>query len=60
MEKLPAIMDSGNHEKMVQRTEIKSMTRNHIPRTHGEAHAHTMDEIPLATSDSSLENGGTW
>jgi hypothetical protein len=53
-------MDSGNHEKMVQGIEIKSMMRNHIPRTHGEAHVHLMDEIPLVASDNSLEKGGTW
>ena len=60
VEKLPTIMDSGNHEKMVQRTETKSMMRSHIPRTHGETHAHPMDEIPLVASDSSHERSGTW
>jgi IS605 OrfB family transposase len=57
MEKPSAIMDSGNHDSTVQRTEAMSVERSHTPMTHSKTRVHPAGEVLLVAGDSSHEEG---
>ena len=57
METPSAIMGSGDHDTIVQRTEAQSVRRSHAPMRHSRTHAHPAGEVLLVAGDSSHEEG---
>ena len=57
METPSAIMGSGDHDTIVQRTETQSVRRSHAPMRHSRTHAHPAGEVLLVAGDSSHEEG---
>jgi hypothetical protein len=57
MEKPSAIMDSGDHDSTVQRTEAQPVRRGHTPMRYSKPHAHPAGEVLLVAGDSSHEEG---
>ncbi len=57
MEDPSAIMDSGEHDNKVQRTEAMSAERSSAPMTRSKARAHPVGEVPPVAGDSSHEKG---
>jgi len=55
MEEPSVIMDHGDHDGIVQRTEVKSVERSNAPVNHSETHAHPTGEVLLIAGDSSHE-----
>ncbi|MFW9804094.1 MAG: hypothetical protein ACFFFC_15645 [Candidatus Thorarchaeota archaeon] len=57
MEEPSVIVGSGDHDSIVQRTEVKSVQRSHTPVTHSKTRAHSTGEVLLVAGDSSHEEG---
>jgi IS605 OrfB family transposase len=57
METPSAIMDSGDHDSNMQRTEAQSVRRSQAPMRHSKPHAHPAGEVLLVAGDSSHEEG---
>ena len=57
METPSVIVDSGDHDSTVQRTEAQSVRRSHAPMRHGKPHEHPTGEVLLVAGDSSHEEG---
>jgi IS605 OrfB family transposase len=57
METPSAIMDSGDHDSTVQRTEASFVERSHTPMTHSKTRARPAGEVLLVAGDRSHEDG---
>ena len=57
MEEPSAIMESSDHDNLVQRTEATSVMRSHTPMTCSKTRAHPTGEVLLVAGDSSHEEG---
>ena len=57
MESPSAIMESGDHDSNVQRTEATSVKRSDALMTHGKPRAHPTGEVLLVAGDNSHEEG---
>ena len=57
METPSVIMESGDHDSIVQRTEAMSVERSNAPLNHSETRAQPTGEVLLVAGDSSHEEG---
>jgi IS605 OrfB family transposase len=55
METPSAVISSGGHDNILQRTETQSVKRNHISMSRSETHAPPAGEVLLVAGDSSHE-----